>query len=90
MFEICVWVIILIAGILLARLARRVSSPMAKSLLRFVAAAAIGSSVLMLLYVGALFHVSGYDPDFLMIDSCLDRGGAWDSATSRCMGVRSE
>jgi hypothetical protein len=90
MFEIGLWVIVLIAGILLARWARKVSSPMAKSLLRFVAAAAIVSSVLMLLYVGALFHASGYDRDFLTIDSCLDRGGAWDSAKSRCMGARSE
>jgi hypothetical protein len=90
MFEIGLWVIVLLAGILLARWARRVSSPVAKSLLRFVAAGVIVSSVLMLLYVGVLFHLSGYDPDFLTIDSCLDRGGAWDSATSQCMGARFE
>lgn len=28
--------------------------------------------------IAVLWQVHGYDPGFLKIDACLDRGGSWD------------
>ena len=90
MFEIAFFVATLIVGVILARWSRGLGSRVAKSLVRFVAGVLILCSALMLLYVGALFHVSGYDPNFLTIDTCVDRGGAWDSAAKECRGARTD
>lgn len=30
---------------------------------------------------------SGFDSNALEIDSCLDRGGAWDETAENCMGL---
>lgn len=35
-----------------------------------------------------LWRAHGYDPDFLKIDACLDRGGAWDYEASVCSTQR--
>lgn len=40
--------------------------------------------VALLLYLGALFVLHDYNPDFLAIDRCLDRGGVWDYAGRAC------
>lgn len=35
-------------------------------------------------YFSFLFAINKLDPNFLKIDSCLDRGGRWDYAVGRC------
>lgn len=37
------------------------------------------------IYCGALFCAHDFDPDFLKIDTCLDRGGVWDYENRRCI-----
>ncbi|MEK7516926.1 MAG: hypothetical protein AAB583_00065, partial [Patescibacteria group bacterium] len=39
---------------------------------------------IILLYYAALFVVHDFSPNFLQIDRCLDKGGAWDYKNSVC------
>ena len=40
--------------------------------------------ILWSLYNGFLYFSSGFDPNYLRIDSCLDRGGCWDGIDKAC------
>jgi len=57
------------------------------NLKKVVAAAAAAVLLICGLYFGGLFVAHGFNPDFLSIDSCLDRGGQWDDASRSCEGV---
>ena len=50
----------------------------------FLLASFVAVTLLVLLYLGALFIAHDYDLDFIAIDSCLDRGGRWDDEGRRC------
>ena len=60
---------------------------MPMSLRNIVVSVVAGVLLVLGLYLGGLFVAHGFDPNFLAIDSCLDRGGRWDHASQGCEGV---
>ena len=41
-------------------------------------------AAVLLSYPAFLFVVHDFNPDFMKIDSCLDRGGSWNYQTRQC------
>jgi hypothetical protein len=49
-----------------------------------------GRIALIVVALGVLVAVVMWASDFLKIDSCLDRGGAWNYERGTCEGARSQ
>jgi hypothetical protein len=84
MTVLAAWLLVLIAGILVAIWSRKANHPIAKRSLLGIGGALILVGTMMVLSIGLLFHLHGYHADFLAIDACLDRGGSWDYDTRVC------